>query len=308
MNFKNIATKVTSTVGRQVLKAKKESPSIMFGAGVVGIVGTVVLASKATLELDSVLEASSARVDHIETAVGKEKTDGTKYTDSDRESDLRLNKIKTAGQIGRLYAPAAVLGVVSIGLLTGAHVALKNRNTALMAAYAAVDTAFKEYRARVIEDQGEDKDLEYRFGTAEREVYSEGKKGEPKVEYIKTYGDGASSMYSKLFDEFNKNWNPTPEFNLFFLRGQQNYLNDLLQVRGHVLLNDVYDALGMERTTPGMIVGWMKDAKERGAGDGYIDFGIWSENSMERMHDFMVGNEQAILLDFNVDGVIYNNI
>ena len=56
MNLNTIKTVITSKLGRQVLTVQKHSPALLFGAGVVGIVGTVVLASRATLKLEEVLE------------------------------------------------------------------------------------------------------------------------------------------------------------------------------------------------------------------------------------------------------------
>ena len=90
--------------------------------------------------------------------------------------------------------------------------------------------------------------------------------------------------------------------NLFFLKAQQTNANVQLTVRGHVFLNEVYDMLGLPRTAAGAIVGWV-----RGNGDDVIDFGIWDNNDINS--DFVNGyNRSKILLDFNVDGVIYDII
>ena len=56
-----------------------------------------------------------------------------------------------------------------------------------------------------------------------------------------------------------------------FLRAQQNYWNQMLVARGHVFLNEVYDALGIERTQAGSIVGWVISEN----GDNFIDFRIF---------------------------------
>ena len=55
--------------------------------------------------------------------------------------------------------------------------------------------------------------------------------------------DGISD-YAKFFDEYNPNWEKDSEYNLMFLRAQQNYANDLLVKRGYLFLNDVYKMLG----------------------------------------------------------------
>ena len=91
------------------------------------------------------------------------------------------------------------------------------------------------------------------------------------------------------------------DYNMMFLRQQQNYFNDLLRVRKHVFLNEVYDALGIPRSQAGAVVGWMISEEN----DNFIDFGIF-DGDKPRSRDFVNGYENSILLDFNVDGVIYN--
>jgi hypothetical protein len=170
----------------------------------------------------------------------------------------------------------------------------------MTAAYATVQKAFDGYRNRVIDEYGPAKDVELYHGTETREYLVETDTG-PQVVKDETF-PGASG-YARLFNHHNSNWNRTPEYNLLFLRAQQNYLNDKLKSRGHVLLNDAYDALGVDRSPAGAVVGWVM-----GNGDSYIDFGIWDDRNMDRLHDFVTGREGAILLDFNVDGVVYKLI
>lgn len=301
MNLNNLKNAVTSKGGRQLLKLRKSSPTLMFGAGVVGMVGTVVLASKATLNLEEILD------DHSELALKAKEvhaaggTATRSYDDNDLRKDMVILHTRTVAKVAKLYAPALGLGVVSIGLLTGSHVTLNRRNASLMAAYAAVDKGFREYRDRVIAELGADKDKEFAFGVEEREVYHETKKGEPKVERVKTAA--GENMYAKFFDENNVNWTPVPEHNLMFLKGQQTYATQRLQAKGHLFLNEVYDALGMERTPAGAVVGWIL-----GEGDEFVDFGYEDDDQMERFHEFLVGREGSLLLNFNVAGVIYDKI
>lgn len=300
MNIKKLSNKVTASAGLKMLKVKKHSPSIMFGAGIVGVVATVVLASKATLKLEEIHTDLQEKLDKTDEA--REKLP-EQYSEDDYQKDRATIGLKAALNIAKLYAPAVVVGVTSIGLLTGAHVTLTKRNASLTAAYVAVDQAFRKFENRVREKYGDAEVRELKYGVETKEIYSETKEGEPIVETVKHAG-GDRHMYARFFDHTNPNWNTTPEYNLFFLRAQQNYANDRLNAKGFLLLNDVYDALGLDRTKEGMIVGWKLDGK----GDGYVDFGIWSDKSMDRFHDFMTGREDALLLDFNVDGTIYYDL
>ena len=60
--------------------------------------------------------------------------------------------------------------------------------------------------------------------------------------------------------------------------------------------------LGLPRTQAGQLVGWVK-----GQGDDFVDFGIFDGDDMKH-RDFVNGYERSILLDFNVDGIVYNLI
>ena len=90
-----------------------------------------------------------------------------------------------------------------------------------------------------------------------------------------------------------------------YLRRQQDWANELLRSKGHLFLNDVYEMLGMQKTQAGQVVGWVYDDKNpKHEGDNYVDFNIYSGTERSRM--FVNGYERSILLDFNVDGVIWD--
>ena len=67
-------------------------------------------------------------------------------------------------------------------------------------------------------------------------------------------------------------------------------------------MNEVYERLGFEPTKAGQVIGWVK-----GMGDDFIDFGMYNVSSEATMR-FINGNENVILLDFNVDGPILETV
>ena len=87
------------------------------------------------------------------------------------------------------------------------------------------------------------------------------------------------------------------------LKGIQNYCNDVLKTKGHLFLNEAYDKLGIPRTKPGAVVGWIYGEKSP-IGDNFVDFGIRNE----RNNDFVNGYTSDCILDFNVDGNILDYI
>lgn len=114
------------------------------------------------------------------------------------------------------------------------------------------------------------------------------------------------SQYAKLFDDSCIGWTKDPEYNMNFLKCQQNYCNDKLKAKGHLFLNEVYDMLGIPRSKAGAVVGWVYDEKNP-IGDNFVDFGLFDSND-ERNSDFINGYKNTAILDFNVDGNILNYI
>lgn len=286
--------KVPDVMARNALLVQKGSPGLLLGAGIVGMVASTALACRATLKMSTLVEETKDKLDTARTLEHAE------YTEKDRSRDISLIYFQSGVKTAKLYGPAIVVGVVSIAALTRSHHILTTRNAALTAAYTALEKGFNQYRARVVEKYGEDADRDLRYGSQKVQIT------DPKTNKKKTVtrvGLDEPSIYARFFDKTSDNWSKEPEYNFIFLKAQQNYANDLLHARGHVFLNDVYDMLGMERSQAGAVVGWL--LTRNGTTDNFITFGVFDDTS-EKARDFVNGFEGAILLDFNVDGVIYD--
>lgn len=289
MTFKTMSNALTSRVGRRILTVQKHSPRSLFVVGVVGFAATIVLSCRATLKLDAILDASDKEI---------AEADREMLTETPTQSVAAI-RLRTAGKIAWLYTPAVGTAILSVAALTGSHVILSRRNVALTAAYSGLDKAYKAYRQKVIETIGEEQERELRFSPESIEKKTINEKGEEVTTTEKVVNPGKYSPYARCFDAFSKRWSRTPEYNQMFLNSQQNWMNDLLRANGHVFLNEVYDALGFERTKEGQIVGWVLNNPE---GDNMIDFGIFKDLNDARR--FINGYEDSIYLDFNVDGNI----
>jgi hypothetical protein len=287
---------VGQTVARNTLLVQKASPGLLFGAGIVGTVASTVLACRATLKMNEVLDESKDKLHTAKTLVHDN------YSEQDRRRDVSLIYFQTSVKVVRLYGPAVIVGGLSIAALTSSHNILTRRNAALTAAYAALDKGFKEYRARVVAKYGEEEDQHLRYGTREIEVIDPETNKKTKVVRV---APGDPSIYARFFDDNSTEWSKEPEYNMLFLKAQQNFANDLLHHRGHVFLNEVYDMLGLERSKAGAVVGWI--ISKNGSTDNFINFGVFDDKS-DRARDFVNGFEGAILLDFNVDGLIFDKL
>jgi hypothetical protein len=284
-------------VARQTLVFKKNSPHIFFGVGIAGFVGTVVLSSRATLKLNDTLAVLQDDITNVK-GMGEDAKEGkSNYTEREYRKDLVYVYAKGAGSLAKLYGPSAALGVVSIGALTGSHVAMTRRNTALSSTLLIVQKAYDDYRQRVRDEYGEEKELDLYHAAHDKKVKGE----DGKNETIKVANPNRFSPYAKFFDESSPYWEKSPELNRLFVQCQQSYANDLLLARGHLFLNEVYDMFGIERSKAGSIVGWVvsKDGT-----DNYVDFGLFEASNA----NFVNGWERSMLLDFNVNGQIYDKI
>lgn len=301
----NKATRLLSSTQYQV---KKHSPEILMVAGIAGTIVGTVLACKATTKVSEIIEEKNKNVEDVHTCL----EDNTKeYTEEDSKKDLTIIYAQTGVKLFKLYAPAIGVMALSFTSIIAGHKVLKKRNIAIAAAYAAIDKGFKQYRKNVIEKFGEDIDQQMRFGLKSKEIKKKDKDGKTVKEteyYIDPDANPLDNIseYARFFDAASSNFAKDPEYNMMFLRRQQDYANEMLKSRGHLFLNEVYDLLDIPRSKAGQVVGWVYDKNGNTKGDNYVDFGLYRNDQGTRR--FVNGLEYNILLDFNVDGVIYDII
>ena len=306
-----LPSNVTRAIGKATLQLKKHSPEILVVAGVAGTVASAVMACKATLKVHEVIEDAKDDIADIHEATENGYTKaGKEYTIEDSKKDLTIVYAQTGLKFVKLYGPAIALGALSITGVVASHNILRKRNIALAAAYTAVDKGFKEYRGRVVERFGKDLDRELRYNIKAKEieetvVHEDGTEQTVK-KTVKVVDPNNFSEFAKVFECGSEGWDENPEYSLLFLKNQQAWANNKLKSQGYLFLNEVYDMLGIPRTSAGQIVGWVYDEKNP-IGDNFVDFGIYDPTNPKAC-DFVNGIEKNIVLDFNVDGVIWDLI
>lgn len=303
-NKTEIMKSVNGVASKTVMKLKKHSPEILVVAGIAGTVVSAVLACKATTKVAEILDETKGTLDTIHEGMETGAINGQEYTTEDGKKDTVVVYAQTGMKLAKLYAPAIILGTLSITSILASNNILRKRNVALGAAYAAIDKSFKEYRGRVIERFGEQVDTELKYGIKakkfeEIEVDSETGKEKKVKKTVMVADPNLQSDYAVYFDSKSRNYETNPDYNRMFLKAQQAFANDKLQTRGHLFLNEVLDDLDLPRTPAGQIVGWTKDGP-----DGYVNFRI-----VEVERETEDGrHEPALLLDFNVEGNIWEKM
>lgn len=303
----NLLNNLGRKTNKVIFKAKKNAPAILIVTGIVGLAVSSYKIAKASTKAAVILEESKERLEAIHTCKERDNL-AEEYTEEDSAKDLMIVYTQTGVKMVKVYAPYVIMGVLSVGCILTSHRILSKRNMALAAAYTTVDQGFKAYRSRVVERFGEDVEYELINNIKKKEIEETvvDEKGKEKTvkKMVNVIDPNSLSPYSKFFDEFNPNWQRNSDFNRMFLNSQQNYANDLLKARGYLFLNEVYDNLGIPRTKAGQVVGWIYN-EDNPIGDNYIDFGLY-DGSKEVVRDFVNGYEQSILLNFNVDGNIWD--
>lgn len=303
-NKTEIMKSVNGVASKTVMKLKKHSPEILVVAGIAGTVVSAVLACKATTKVAEILDETKGTLDTIHEGMETGAINGQEYTTEDGKKDTVVVYAQTGMKLAKLYGPAIILGTLSITSILASNNILRKRNVALGAAYAAIDKSFKEYRGRVIERFGEQVDTELKYGIKakkfeEIEVDPETGKEKKVKKTVMVADPNLKSDYAVYFDSKSRNYETNPDYNRMFLKAQQAFANDKLQTRGHLFLNEVLDDLDLPRTPAGQIVGWTKDGP-----DGYVNFRI-----VEVERETEDGrHEPALLLDFNVEGNIWEKM
>lgn len=303
-NKTEILKSVNGVTSKAVMKLKKHSPEILVVAGIAGTVVSAVLACKATTKVAEILDETKGTLDTIHEGMETGAINGQEYTNEDGKKDTVVVYAQTGMKLAKLYGPAIILGTLSVTSILASNNILRKRNVALGAAYAAIDKSFKEYRGRVIERFGEQVDTELKYGIKakkfeEIEVDPETGKEKKVKKTVMVADPNLQSDYAVYFDSKSRNYETNPDYNRMFLQAQQAFANDKLQTRGHLFLNEVLDDLDLPRTPAGQIVGWTKDGP-----DGYVNFRI-----VEVERETEDGrHEPALLLDFNVEGNIWEKM
>lgn len=297
MSFSDKIHALTRAMGKAQMRIGAKAPTALTVFGIGSLLTAGVLAAKATPRLEPIVEEMDREAHGIRS--------NSLFDEEAKQRALVKSYAGKGVDILKIYGPSlamAALGTVSI---LYAHGLMKKRQAALVAAYGVLERSYNAYRERVRESFGENVDRDLSEGKVIGEVSFDEKNNVVKYETKESENYSGRSEYAVEFGPSNPNWNGArPEYNLYHLRSREKYMNQLLTSRGHVTLNDVYDALNVPRTPAGQIVGWKKDGP-----DGFVDFGLYEPGSPEEQDYFYYFNgEVSILLDFNVDGPIWDKL
>ena len=219
---------------------KTHSSTILTCIGATGVVVTAVTAVRATPKALKLVQAA---------------------TDEKGEDLTKLEMVKVAGPA---YIPSVVIGASTIACIFGANILNKQQQAALTSAYALVDNAYKEYRAKVRELLGEETDIQIRDAIIKDKVQEDWHSYAPGLNSL-DLSDDKQLFYDEIGDRYFEK-NPGDVFSAEY------HLNRNFTLRGFTNVNEFYMFLGLEETEAGETLGWSaEEFLESGMGP-WIDF------------------------------------
>lgn len=262
---------------------KEKSPNILMGLGVIGVGVTVVEACKATLKIQDEFGKNLEVITEIKN--GKEN-----YPEEEYRKDLTQAYIDTGKTVIKYYWKPVVTGIVSVTCVGSSHYILSKRLESWIAAYGVLFHDFTEYRKKVIADHGREADSNYIRAVKDQRLKSQ--------EYR-----GPQDAYSRLWDPSSSKWDESPQYRLEFLYHALDYWNYKLFDRGYVILNEVLEFFDIPTIDEDYRwdLGWVCPPGFDPTTMRHIDFGLF-DISNGSVRDFINGYEEAIWLNFNVDG------
>lgn len=296
---------ITTAFYTGVARISKHAPTILSITASAGVIATGYLAWKA-----------GTRFEDVEGRDWDRRKECLKNADIIPDEDVpkieRKNRILFILDTVRTVAPAAIVGAATITMIYFSNSISKKRLAAMGAAYATLQTAFDGYKRTMVEALGKEsveKILKPKLPnvgkSAEEILSSDNKSDAANVSDAVVNSLKALSPYARIIaEESSTCWDPNEDYTSQNLAAVQLWANRRLERKGHLFLNEVFDQLGLSRTREGAVVGWLKN----GDGDNYVSFGDFDASIYRVPSDDYTRVDSNFIVDFNVDGVIWDRI
>lgn len=296
---------ITTAFYTGVARISKHAPTILSVTASAGVIATGYLAWKA-----------GTRFEDVEGRDWDRRKECLRNADTIPDEDVpkieRKNRILFILDTVRTIAPAAIVGAATITMIYFSNSISKKRLAAMGAAYATLQTAFDGYKRTMVEALGKesvDKILKPKLPnvdkSAEEILSSDNKSDAANVSDAVVNSLKALSPYARIIaEESSTCWDPNEDYTSQNISAVQLWANRRLERKGHLFLNEVFDQLGLSRTREGAVVGWLKN----GEGDNYVSFGEFDASIYRVPSDDYTRVDSNFIVDFNVDGVIWDKI
>lgn len=204
------------------------SPAILTAVGVTGTVTTAIFAGRASFKAADLIREMEAE-------------EGT-------PEDTKERLVERTKATWKLYVPAVGVGTATVACIIFANQIGVRRAAAMAAAYSMSEKAFTEYREKIVEKVGANKEQEARDEIAQERV-----ERNPLGSQVIVMGD----REVLCFDQYTGRYFTS---SMETLKQAQNKINYRMIRENYASLNDFYDAIGLDWVATGDDLGWNSDA------------------------------------------------
>lgn len=295
---------------------KEKAPDAMVVVGVIGLAAAGIWACKVTADkVPEILDERDDIIDMIQNLECEEMSE--EENQKDIEKSIKKANRACALKLVKAYALPVGLGLASgASVLAGNHI-IKTRYAAALAGMQGLQTAYDNYRSRIVDKFGEaaDKYAAYGVETVEVEVEETDEKGKTVLtkkeqEVLKDVTDAsAHSPYFRFIkpdDALYRECKGSP----IYLRNQleiyEEILNQMYDQGKPIYFNDamsyIFGSDDSYMSDDGQIVGWYKyDKKNKAMADERISLRI---GSIHNHNDETDSDEIWFYIDPNVFGPV----
>ena len=288
--FDNVKIALIKAVAKTKFFTAKNKPEILLIAGLGGIVisevGLVIAGSKIKPIHDKMVDDR----EYVELKADEGSLDEKEYS-----HEVLKVYATTSLQYTKIFAPFVLSSIGSMALIYTSHNIMRDRSIALAAAYTAVNQSFIEYRKRVVDKYGTEAEKEIRYDVAQSTVTTIDENGDVVETTVTTSKDPADCLFARYYADGNQGWSKNPLYNKSKLEATQSYWNAMLNIKGHVFINEIFSDMGYDAIYEGQLFGWTKAKEGEPCVD--IDFGLYDESNQMNV-DFMNGYETDAFLTF----------
>jgi hypothetical protein len=207
------------------------SPLILTAFGVAGTVATAVLTGKAAVKATEIIrrEEYNRRVDNP-------------------DQTFLLNE--QVRMVWKIYVPPVAMGTFTIFAIISANRVSTRRAAALAAAYSMSEKAYQEYKEKVIEKIGQNKERQVRDDLARDRV----ERNPVNDRNVIITGNGDVLCFDQTTGQYF-------ESSMEAIRKAENEVNYKVLNEGYCSQSEFFDMLGLETTSISSEMGWNYDHK-----------------------------------------------
>jgi uncharacterized protein YdbL (DUF1318 family) len=262
----NVLTKAVKGSHKVVRVLGKNSPLLLTIGGVIGLGATAYLSYKAAAKVEAITDdIENRRNDEqqllaLESKVHEEGMDTLKdYEKKDliqlRTSVVPVDRKKELVRLAGAVALPVTTGVASIGAIALSYYIMNNRLLSVAASLATATAENAYYRNKYRETYGDDEANKFFTPTHGEAHEVEGKNGKTKEEQVEKQ-DYVHTLTGDWFDHSSEYASDDMAWNIQYIKGAEESMQLALFRKGYISLNEVRDALGLDRDPNGAQVGW----------------------------------------------------